>query len=68
MIFQPIISNRQFDIYEGVGCVPAFSNTPLSYILNFAWPLVIGVMTVVYGGGFSIRYLAVNLIEVILAQ
>lgn len=50
IIFQPIVSDRRFDVYEDVGCVPALSYTPLSYVLNFAWSLVIGVVTAVYGG------------------
>lgn len=44
-----IVSGHRFDIYEDFGCIPATWNTPLTYVLVHMWPLVIGLISAVYG-------------------
>ena len=47
------VAKNRFDIVEDFGCTPATSNTSLSYVLVFSWPLVIAVISACYGGKSS---------------
>ncbi|KAI0741752.1 GPCR fungal pheromone mating factor [Daedaleopsis nitida] len=40
-------SNR-FEIVEGVGCVEEYPNTVVAFVLYMAWPIPIGLVTMVY--------------------
>ncbi|KAI0946013.1 hypothetical protein AcV7_010103 [Taiwanofungus camphoratus] len=42
------IQGHRFDIYEGYGCIYEIPNTILSYFLYTAWPIVIGLISMVY--------------------
>ncbi|KIM89831.1 hypothetical protein PILCRDRAFT_60307 [Piloderma croceum F 1598] len=43
------VEGHRFDIYEDIGCYPAIYSTPLAFVLVLCWPLVIGVVSAVYG-------------------
>ena len=43
------VEGHRFDIYEDIGCYPAIYTTPLAFVLVLCWPLVIGVVSAVYG-------------------
>ncbi|TFK96426.1 pheromone A receptor-domain-containing protein [Pterulicium gracile] len=45
---QIIVQGHRYDIWEGVGCVPAMYNTPLAYVLVSMWPTLIGTISAVY--------------------
>ena len=45
-----IVQGHRFDIFEGVGCYPAIYNTLLTYFLNSAWPIIIGLISASYCG------------------
>ncbi|KAF5353301.1 hypothetical protein D9756_007944 [Leucocoprinus leucothites] len=49
MPLQFIVQGHRYDIFEGVGCMPTTVNTPLAYPLNFLWPNIIGLISVIYG-------------------
>ncbi|KAF9070443.1 pheromone A receptor-domain-containing protein [Rhodocollybia butyracea] len=48
MIFQYIVQERRFDIYEGFGCRPASDNVLLTYLFLLAPPLVIGIVSIIF--------------------
>jgi pheromone a factor receptor len=43
------VEGHRFDILEDIGCYPAIYATPLALVLVLCWPLVIGVVSAVYG-------------------
>lgn len=48
MILQYIVQGHRFNIFEEIGCYPATYNTPLAYVLVFAWPLALGCLSAYY--------------------
>jgi len=44
-----IVSGHRFDIYEDFGCAPATWNTHIAYVLVWSWPLILGVVSAIYG-------------------
>jgi pheromone a factor receptor len=48
MILQYIVQGHRFNIFEEIGCYPATFNTPLAYVLVFAWPMVLGCISAYY--------------------
>ena len=44
-----IVSGHRFNIYEDFGCAPATWDTHLAYVLVWSWPLILGVVSAVYG-------------------
>jgi pheromone a factor receptor len=49
MILEFIVSGHRFNIYENYGCGPATWNTPLAYVLVWFWPLIIALVSAIYG-------------------
>ncbi|KAH8823739.1 GPCR fungal pheromone mating factor, partial [Flagelloscypha sp. PMI_526] len=43
-----IVQGHRYDIYEGYGCLIALVNTPLSYVLVYTWPIILGIISAVY--------------------
>jgi pheromone a factor receptor len=50
MIAQYIVSQNRYNIYEDVGPVYSNSLVPETFIFFFAWPVVIGCVSLVYCG------------------
>lgn len=48
IILTTIVQDHRYDIFEDVGCYPAFLNTPLAWVIISLWPIVIGTFTAVY--------------------
>ncbi|KAF8468710.1 pheromone receptor [Russula ochroleuca] len=48
IIFQYVVSTNRYDIFEDFGPVFAIVVTPLSFILFYAWPVVIGTVSLFY--------------------
>ncbi|KAG8759512.1 a-factor receptor, partial [Serendipita sp. 396] len=44
-----IVQGHRYDIYEDVGCTPTTYNVTLAYPLYFIWPLVLAIISAVYG-------------------
>ncbi|KIJ20491.1 hypothetical protein PAXINDRAFT_161032 [Paxillus involutus ATCC 200175] len=44
------VQGHRFDIYEQIGCYPATMNTLPAYFLVFMWPLLVGLISMVYAG------------------
>ncbi|EED83530.1 hypothetical fungal pheromone GPCR [Postia placenta Mad-698-R] len=42
------IQGHRFDLYEGYGCIQEIPNTILAYFLYTTWPIVIGLISMVY--------------------
>lgn len=51
-----LVAGHRFTIIEDFGCFPATSNTPLTYVLVWSWPLIIGIISACYGGKFPSRF------------
>jgi len=49
MVLEYVVAGHRFNIYEDFGCAPATWNTPLAYVLVWSWPLIISVISAVYG-------------------
>ncbi|KAG6906375.1 hypothetical protein DXG01_014248 [Tephrocybe rancida] len=47
---QYVVQGHRFNIFEDVGCYPALFNTLPAYFLSIMWPIVIGLISVVYCG------------------
>jgi hypothetical protein len=47
-----IPQGHRFDILEDIGCFPSTYNTWVAYVLVFAWPLAIGVVSAAYSSEF----------------
>ncbi|KAG2131852.1 STE3-like pheromone receptor [Suillus cothurnatus] len=45
MILQYVVQGHRFNIFEEIGCYPAIFNTPLAYVLVFAWPMILGCIS-----------------------
>ncbi|KAL1741339.1 fungal pheromone STE3G-protein-coupled receptor [Schizophyllum fasciatum] len=45
---QYVVQGHRFNIYEGIGCMPAIYNTPLMYFTTAMWPVVLGSCSAVY--------------------
>lgn len=43
-----VVQGHRYNIFEDVGCFPATYNTPLTYPLVYAWPVVIGLVSIIY--------------------
>ncbi|KAK7026810.1 a-factor receptor [Paramarasmius palmivorus] len=48
MVLHIIVHPHRFDILEDIGCQPVTYNTLLAYFLYFMWPIVLGVISLVY--------------------
>jgi hypothetical protein len=44
-----IVQGHRFNIFEDIGCYPFTYNTAASFPLVFCWPIVIGLVSAVYG-------------------
>ncbi|KAI0059686.1 STE3-domain-containing protein [Artomyces pyxidatus] len=49
VILAYIVQGHRFNILEDVGCWPATVNTDWTYLVCFAWPIVIGFLSAYYG-------------------
>ncbi|KAL1689490.1 fungal pheromone STE3G-protein-coupled receptor [Schizophyllum commune] len=47
---QYVVQGHRFNLYEGVGCMPALYNTALMYVTTAMWPVVLGLCSAVYCG------------------
>jgi pheromone a factor receptor len=45
-----IIQGHRFNIFEQIGCYPALYNALPMYFLNNMWPVVLGLLSAIYGG------------------
>ncbi|KII83815.1 hypothetical protein PLICRDRAFT_119095 [Plicaturopsis crispa FD-325 SS-3] len=45
---QYIVQGHRFDIFEDIGCYPSIFNTPVSFVINSMWPIVLGLISAVY--------------------
>ena len=50
-----IVQGHRFNIFEDIGCVPTIYNTPPAYPLVFMWPIVLGCISFVYAGMYTMR-------------
>ncbi|KAI0270667.1 pheromone A receptor-domain-containing protein [Gloeopeniophorella convolvens] len=48
MVLQIIVEGHRFDIFEQVGCFPFTYDVTLAYPLSLVWPIVIGLVSLVY--------------------
>jgi hypothetical protein len=48
-----VVSGNRYNIFEDFGPFFAIWNTPLAYVLFFAWPVAIGTVSLFYGGEYS---------------
>lgn len=48
MILHVIVQGHRFNLFEEIGPYPDTFNTPPAYVLVFAWPLAIGLVSAVY--------------------
>ncbi|KAH8114854.1 pheromone A receptor-domain-containing protein [Phellopilus nigrolimitatus] len=48
MILYFFVQGHRFDIFEEMGCFPVTLNTPPSYFLVWMWPLLLGLISMVY--------------------
>ncbi|KAI0270658.1 putative fungal pheromone GPCR, STE3-type [Gloeopeniophorella convolvens] len=44
-----VVQGHRFNIFEDIGCFPATVNTALAYVLVYMWPLLLGLISAVYG-------------------
>lgn len=49
-----VVQGHRFNIFEGIGCYPALYNTLLTYFLSSMWPIVIGLISMVYCRAFHL--------------
>ena len=47
-----VVQGHRFDIFQELGCFPSVYNTLMTYFLVSVWPVVIGLVSAVYCGGF----------------
>lgn len=47
------MKGHRYDIYEEVGCWPYTYNTAVAYPLSITWPIVIGLVSIVYSSELS---------------
>nr|AAR99648.1 7-transmembrane pheromone receptor Bar3 [Schizophyllum commune] len=45
---QYIVQGHRFNILENVGCYPAVFNTPVTYVVSYIWPVLIGMVSATY--------------------
>ena len=45
-----VVSANRYNIFEDFGPDPAMVNTPLTFVLYYAWPLAIGTVSLYYCG------------------
>ncbi|KAJ6470260.1 pheromone A receptor-domain-containing protein [Mycena vitilis] len=45
---QCIVQDHRFDILEEIGCYPAIYNTLAAYFITFMWPMLLGLVSLVY--------------------
>ncbi|KAF9522218.1 GPCR fungal pheromone mating factor [Crepidotus variabilis] len=58
MILHYVVQDHRFDILEDVGCQAVTYNTPLAYVLVHMWPVVFGVISLIYSAlTFRVFYL-----------
>lgn len=43
-----VVQGHRYDVYENIGCLPNTYETPLAIVLVQVWPLVIGLISLVY--------------------
>ncbi|KAI0056903.1 STE3-domain-containing protein [Artomyces pyxidatus] len=43
-----VVQGHRFDIYEDIGCYPVIIDTLAAYFLVFMWPLLLGIVSIVY--------------------
>lgn len=48
MILYYFVQGHRFDIFEQIGCFPVAVNTAPTYVLVWMWPLLLGVISMVY--------------------
>ncbi|KAF8841556.1 STE3-like pheromone receptor [Paxillus ammoniavirescens] len=48
MALQYVVQGHRFNIFEQIGCYPATMNTLPAYFLIFMWPLLVGLISMVY--------------------
>ncbi|KIK89782.1 hypothetical protein PAXRUDRAFT_831769 [Paxillus rubicundulus Ve08.2h10] len=48
MALQYVVQGHRFNIFEQIGCYPATMNTLPAYFLVFMWPLLVGLISMVY--------------------
>ncbi|RDB18294.1 Pheromone B alpha 3 receptor [Hypsizygus marmoreus] len=46
--WQYVIQGHRFNVLEDIGCYPALYNTLLAYFLSGMWPILIGLISMVY--------------------
>jgi len=47
-IAEYVVQGHRFNIFEDIGCYPVTYNTPVSFLLVYCWPVVIGLVSAVY--------------------
>ena len=45
-----IVQGHRFNILENIGCYPAVTNTPVTYVVSYVWPVLLGLISATYGG------------------
>jgi pheromone a factor receptor len=43
-----IVQGHRFDVFQEIGCYPAIYNTLPAYFISFMWPILIGLVSMVY--------------------
>jgi pheromone a factor receptor len=63
MVISYIPQGHRFNIFQEVGCYPAIYNTLVALILLSIWPVIIGLVSMVYSGTnhYSYRTPCINL-------
>ncbi|KAI5828257.1 pheromone B alpha 1 receptor [Schizophyllum commune Tattone D] len=46
---QYIVQGHRFNILENIGCYPAVTNTPVTYVVSYVWPVLLGLISATYG-------------------
>jgi hypothetical protein len=45
-----VVSANRYNIFEDFGPDPSLVNTPLTFVLFYAWPVAVGSVSLVYSG------------------
>jgi hypothetical protein len=45
-----VVSANRYNIFEDFGPDPSLVNTPLTFVLFYAWPVAIGSVSLIYSG------------------
>ncbi|KZP27852.1 pheromone receptor [Athelia psychrophila] len=50
IVIQFFVQSHRYNIYEDIGCYPANTNSIPTYFLSNIWPIIMGVVAIVYCG------------------